>query len=497
MVTYGFCQAGPRVRFPAPHPFFALLAVLLLSGSAFAADQQTSFDVDHYAAAPQALVSSLSSGDSLARVVGGDIFGVYWSSFGGNGQITAIDGVSMRDRADGVQELATATYKTLQGVESEIDSVRAAVGGNDTWLEQIFDLLRSSTTSGNETTYTSIADLTADLLARNNVRAVDFAGNSFTGVTIANLLALISRNQREIGGAFVYLNSLGDYVSGSTYRSLGFISGSGFAGLAKLLSGRGSDPILGLAASGFDKEGVRGAWSLSDISANGFSGLATLLSGSNAHRGNWVWLNQSGFEGNGSTSLMDMVGEGFLGLGSLFADTTSGSGSARLTWDYLSYNDGVSSTQLRHDTLFGFLGSFGSAVQNPLARLAYVFADPDDVQFKQDEKPNMDAVKDSFFGDGAGSVVPDQIKDAAGISSAAKDAFGGAGSPGDAFTAINDSQSFWFFSQEVADALDTVNTPALASEEEDDFMDQFVQDEDGFYSLVDLSPWDVGSYLGG
>lgn len=495
MVTYGFCQAGPRVRFPAPHPFFVLLAVLLLSGSAFAADQQTSLDVDHYAAAPQTLASSLSSGDSLARVVGGDIFGIYWSSFGGNGQITAIDGVSMRDRADGVQELATATYKTFQGVESEIDSVRAAVGGNDIWLEQIFDLLRSSTTSGNATTYTSIADLTADLLARNTDRALSFAGTNLTGATISNLLALISRNQYDIGGASAFLNSLGVYVSGGTYRSLGFITGSGFAGLAKLLSGRGSDPILGLAASGLDKEGVRGSWSLSDISANGFSGLATLLSGSNAHRGNWVYLNQSGFEGNGSTSLMDMVGEGFLGLGSLISDTTPGSGS-RLTWDYLSYNDGVSSTQLQHDTLFGFLGSFGSAVQNPLARLAYVLADPDDVQFKQDEKPNMDAVKDSFFGDGAGSVVPDQIKDAAGISSAAKDAFKSDVSAGDAFTAISDPDSYWFFTQPVADALDTVNTPAVVSDGDDELLDQFVLGDDGFYE-PDLSPWSLFDYLGG
>lgn len=121
------------------------------------------------------------------------------------------------------------------------------------------------------------------------------------------------------------------------------------------------------------------------------------------------------------------------------------------------------------------------------------------MEFKEQEKPNMDAVKDNFFGDGEGAVNPDQIKDLAGISSGIKDSFAGAGSAGDAFTAINDSQSFWFFSQEVADALDTVNSPAVASEveDEDDFWDQFVQDEGGFYSLVDLSPWDVESYLGG
>lgn len=491
MVTYSFRRTKLQVRILAPHPLLFLLAVILLSGSASAAELQ------HYSAAPESLSSAIAFSDSLARVVGGDIFGVYWSSFGGNGQITAIDGVSMRDRADGVQELATATYKTFQGVESEIDSVRAAVGGNDTWLEQIYNLLRSSTTSGNATTYTSIADLTADLLARNSFRALNIVGTNYDGLTISDLLALITRNQREIGGASTFLNSLGDYVSGSVYRPLGFIVGSGFAGLAKLLSGRGSDPILGLAPSGLDKEGVRGSWSLSDISANGFSGLAALLSGSNAHRGNWVWLNQSGFEGNGSTSLMDMVGEGFLGLGSLFADTTSGSGSARLTWDYLSYNDGVSSTKLQHDTLFGFLSSFGSAVQNPLARLAYVYASPEDIAFKDAEKPNMDAVKDDFFGDGQAAVNPGQIKEVAGISTSIKNSFTSPVSIGDFFSVLGDSGNYIFFSQETADELDRVNAPAAASLDDEDPYAGYVLGEDGLYYPEDSVVFDLYSYLEG
>lgn len=467
MVTYSLRRAKPQVRFLAPHPIFVLLAVLLLSVSAAAVDHQDVIsDIDHYAAAPGPLVVASASSDSLARVVGGDIFGVYWSTFMGDGQIVSIDGVSMRDRADGVQDLATATYKTFQGVESAISSSSSSIEG----------------------------------LLINIIAELDNVSNHDN--LYARLLALYNQ-QNQLASDYrsfwsAFLSPAGDLYS-SVHSSGSGINLSGSSSLYSLLVSIDNAIVYSgvsagsyLASSGRDAVGF--LW-LPDRVSNGFLGLASLLSGSDSHRGNWVWLNQSGYEGNGDTSLMDMVGEGFLGLSSLL--TNAEPGEVRLSWMYVSPDDGLTGTQLKHDTLFSFLGSFASGVQNPLARLAYVLADLDDIAFKQQEKPNMDAVKDSFFGDGEGAVNPDQIKDAAGISSAAKDAFGGAGSPGDAFTAINDSQSFWFFSQEVADALDTVNAPALVSEEEDDFMDQFVQDEDGFYSLIDLSPWDVRSYLGG
>ena len=45
--------------------------------------------------------------------------------------------------------------------------------------------------------------------------------------------------------------------------------------------------------------------------------------------------------------------------------------------------------------------------------------------------------------------------------------------------------------------MDTVNSPATAALDDSDPFEGLVQDENGFYSLIDLSPWDVQAYLGG
>ena len=488
MVTYGLRQAKPLVRIQAPHPIlFILLALCFCMGSGSALEVG---DSAYYSSAPESLSSAVVSTDSLARVVGGDIFGIYWSSFGGNGQITEIDGVTMKGRADGVQELATATYKTFQGVETAVSSSSSSV------VEQLI-AIRNNLYDTKGTVYTRLVELLNEFktVSYNGASAWNYVGGSFNNRNFSDLLAVVTAHLYHSGTWGNYLDSNGFGFSG-TRVGWARISGEGFLGLSKLLFGDDSHDIYGLNYNGTDKVGYRGSWSLADIAANGFQGLATLLAGSGDHRQEgYSWLGQGGYAANGPTNLMDMVGDGFLGLSSLLS--TAELGEARLSWMYVSPDDGISGLQLKHNTLFSFLGSFASGIQNPIARLAYVLADLEDIEFKKEEKPNMDAVKDHFFGDGEGAVNPDQIKDLAGISSDIKGSFAGAGSAGDAFTAINDSESFWFFSQEVADALDTVNSPAFASVEEDDFMDQFVQDEDGFYSLVDMSPWDVNSYLGG
>lgn len=451
MVARGFRLTKIWVQLPAPHPLvFLLLSVVVMSGSASAAD------LDHYAAAPDTLASTVLSSDSLARVVGGDIFGIYWSSFGGNGQITAIDGVSMRDRADGVQELATATYSTFKGVEKAIAEVAASDPLILQWLETIYDQLYSSSRSGDVVTKTSVADLVSSALGiMSSVPGYSwFNGTSGQWASASNIAGALSHLNSSLFNSIVVTNWLDLYGSRSSGQiSLARGMGQGFLGLAHLFFGSSGRDIFGLGRNGLSEIGQRGSWSLADIIANGMLGLGHLIGGDypDGREYFWTWTDPS--------------------------DPSH----------VLSYN--VSSL---FDLFFEI-----QTLQSSLAKLEYVYASQDDIEFKEQEKPNMDAVKDSFFGDGEGAVNPDQIKDAAGISSAAKDAFGGAGSPGDAFTAINDSQSFWFFSQEVADALDTVNAVSPASEEEDDFMDQFVRDEDGFYSLIDLSPWDVNSYLEG
>lgn len=128
-----------------------------------------------------------------------------------------------------------------------------------------------------------------------------------------------------------------------------------------------------------------------------------------------------------------------------------------------------------------------------------MWASDEDIQIRDQEKENTDTAKDEFFGDGQGSVKPSDITEAAGLTSGVKGSFSGAGSPSDVFYTINSSDSYSFFSQEVSDSLDTVGFVSVASaeQEDDSWMDVFSSDEDGYYSLVDTSAFDVLSFLAG
>ena len=453
MVTHSFRLTKTQVRFLAPHPFlFILFGLVLCCGRGSAAEVG---DIDYYAAAPDTLVVAAASSDSLARVVGGDIFGVYWSSFGGNGQITAIDGVSMRDRADGVQELATSTYSTFKGVEQAIANVAATDPLVLQWLETIYDQLYTSSRSGDEVTKTSVSDLVASALGIMSSVPDYFWFNGTvqhsSESSIADALAHINTSLVQAVYTYDWLDGHGIPSNGqaSLARTLPY----NFIGLAYLLFGDSSHPIYGLSYTGSDKESVRGSWSLADITANGMQGLATLIGGQDDGSGRkavWYWTDP--------------------------ADPTA----PQRTYEVSSLFD-----------MFWLLGQF----QNSLAKLEYVYASQEDIEFKEQEKPNMDAVKDSFFGDGEAAVNPDQIKDVAGAASSFKGAFSSPVSIADFFSALSDGQNYVFFSQETADNLDRVNAPAVVSDV--DPYDGYVKGEDGLYYPSGPSMFDLYSYLEG
>ena len=147
------------------------------------------------------------------------------------------------------------------------------------------------------------------------------------------------------------------------------------------------------------------------------------------------------------------------------------------------------------DSIFDFFSIWGSTMQRELTKLRFVLASDDDIEMKEEEKPNEDAVKDNFFGDGEGAVKPGDISSAGDLAGSVKDSFSGAGSATDAFVAINSSDAYSFFSQEVSNSLDTVGSPSVVSN--DDFMDNFVADDEGFYTLFDTSYFDMKSFLQG
>lgn len=485
MVTYGFRQTVPGVRLLPPHPVFLFLLLLpLFCVTAFAAEPaESAVDVDmvdYYSSRDVPLFYALDpplSGQNWS----GTLFGTSWNY--NNGLITRIGNFKFTGRADGVQELATALFDMAIGVDARIDEIDLAnnstvvdlltdikgalVGssGLQYWLSHIYDSVDLS--NGRlQNLYQQFDKLFVKLDAQNKYFQNYFPSSgqgwylspsgqslSFSASSLADYFRYFSAGITNI---FKYpgfhISGSGSLLTSST--SFANIVSSGFAGLANLMLGNASHDIYGLSSTGHDKIGKRGDWSLADISANGFSGLATLIAGYDESTGRKALL-----------TLTDL--------------------------------DTLSEGTYEASSLFDILSVMGSALQKPLARLAYVYASEEDILFKDQEKDNEDAVKDDFFGDGDAAVSPGDIKDAAGITSGIKDTFGGAGSSGDIFTVLSDENSWWFFSQEVADALDTVNAPAAAALSDDDPLEGFVADEDGFYSVADSSLWDVTSYLGG
>lgn len=159
---------------------------------------------------------------------------------------------------------------------------------------------------------------------------------------------------------------------------------------------------------------------------------------------------------------------------------------------------GMREDEKQVDNLLDALGLLGTSLQNPLAKLAYVWADDDDIRIADKNQPVKDAIEDNFVGDGDAAVKPSDIGDLASFGSDLKDAFSGAGSPSDIFSLFGDSNVSWFFSQEVADDLDQVNSPVLASD--DDPIERYLSgvdvDEDGFVHPKSSPFWDVSLYQG-
>lgn len=180
-------------------------------------------------------------------------------------------------------------------------------------------------------------------------------------------------------------------------------------------------------------------------------------------------------------------------------------GSAVFSFLSPGQDGGLEASEQEVNNLLDALALLGTSLQNPLAKLQYVLADDDDIALKDANKPNEDAFKDNFTGDGDSAVKPSDIGELAGVSSSVKDTFAGAGSPADIFSVLNDSGSFGFFSQEVADILEPPVPAAVSDEpfdvdalmeEDSEFWGQFDIDDEGFCTPK-FSLFDAESYLEG
>lgn len=475
MAAYRHCRPGTQVRSLPPHLLFLFVFLCcLLCGSAAAAD------------APQDLVVAAPSGYALRDdvtlldfMVDSDsevmpLASVAYTAFGrrytwdpDTNQVMRISGFSDREWSNfdqGDKYLAGVVLDMALGAQNAIKSVAGDVVVElDKWI---------------------------------NIKAAPEISNGVdhTGITVPNLLSVLASNQKSIwdlhnNSEFAY-RQIQDYLS---FYNLSF--GDGLALISRNQLTSWEMQITYLRAL----DGVIDISSGSRVSTTTLSGMLSVMSSNQYHIDNHLksWLNEDSSvltllssgqteQLNGS-NITQVTRMGFNGLASLLA----GSGGRTIHINTVDPNDplNMDAGTMELPSLFDFYGYYGETSLRELTKLRFVLASDDDIQFKQDEKPNEDAMKDSFFGDGAGAVKSSDITAAADISGSAQDVFGGAGSAGDIFVAASDSTTYSFFSAAVANDIDSVNAPTAIAED-DSWLEDLPHDEDGFYYNEFLSPED-------
>lgn len=177
-------------------------------------------------------------------------------------------------------------------------------------------------------------------------------------------------------------------------------------------------------------------------------------------------------------SLWYMTGHGFLGLShNLVGDDN------RTAFSFLS-EDIKSSQTVETDNVLDAIGIMSTNLQNPLQRLAYVFANPQDLEIREDVSEETEAVDDNFFKPGSpGKVDKGDIGDAASFVSGSGQLLTSPGSAADAFSEVNGDYDFW--SQGTADNLDQVDASSSARVASEVWYSDAVLDDDGFYHFYD------------
>lgn len=176
-----------------------------------------------------------------------------------------------------------------------------------------------------------------------------------------------------------------------------------------------------------------------------------------------------GVDGNISAVESSMSFQNFLATSFLGQRNYLVGDDRKTVFSFLAEDITQEPTIVEVDNMLDALGHIGTQLQNPLQRLAYVFANPQDLEIRDDVSQNVDQAQQDFFKpDGQGSVKPSQIGDAAGISGGAAGALASPGSVGDLTSQINNRDNFSFFSQITLGNLDTV--PVVYSVD-DDFID--------------------------
>lgn len=467
MVTYRFCQAKLSVRFWPLHPVLLFALFCFLSVPVFAVDVGAPDPEQTYSISPDVSLADVVPNQDIISTYANDplIDTLFNNRFYGSDYYRLVTRWNnYRPTTEEGQHLAYEVLDLATGIDRAISAVAGDVVVElDKWVntQPVYDIRTGRDVYGwtVPNLLTTVGNNLQSLVHWNFNHVQNYKSLSTGAIGMAysvpDLLALQTWNQDYISSQLdnslhnKYWDAL--YLDGNQLHKnmnaadiLGLISINQAVTprtLRELLSETGS--VTALIGSG-QTEQVDSP-SLTWISRNGFAGLASL------------------FGGEDRVIHMNTVDPN----------------------DPLNTNAGF----VEMPSLFDFLGYYSELSLRELSKLSFVLASEDDIKLKQEEKPNEDAVKDNFFGDGDGAVSPSDISDAAGITSGMKDTFGGAGSPGDVFVVAGSQETYSFFSEAVGHDLDAVNSPASYSQNDDWLLD-LPQDENGFYYNEFISPED-------
>lgn len=474
MVTYRRCLSKLLVRFQPLHLFLLLFFALFLSPMVNASEVG-------YVERPDTFFDEFVSDESLFSLnttMPTQTFylpslydNVSWRWNQNESMVTRASDFSqvMWDRLDdGDKTLMGAIANVLGGLDKKIEASAVTVPELDKWVNTY-----SAPEIGGSDRYTSVPNLLA-VLARNqkaqyelkNVRGAYAFGNytPFFGLNLPDLIAMNTQNSFQAAEHISYL------------RRDAFNS----TALSYLLQ---SDGKFETKTFGYKTSDMFAALSQNQVFT--FTHMKDWFTV--PERSDILYKDGTVHESNGY-DLAQITAWGFLGLSQNIAGTTK-----KIQYTVTDPSDPFHTVDYHSDSLFDFLSAWGSDMQAELTKLRFVLASDDDIHMKEEEKPNEDAVKDNFFGDGEASVKPSDISDAASIVGDTKELFSGAGSVGDAFVVGSDKNTYSFFSSAVASDIDAVANSSVRSVEDDQaafesWLASLPVSDDGFIYCENQSP---------
>lgn len=173
-----------------------------------------------------------------------------------------------------------------------------------------------------------------------------------------------------------------------------------------------------------------------------------------------------------SRNTVESLNYGILGLGSIMRGQSGSTiAGSILSSSEVDENGQLKATEFRANNLLSMMSPLLD-IQNDLARITHVVADPVDQALKNANEDNIKEVTDKLTGDKG--LKPSDIGDMSSVGSQIGDMIAPDISVGDAFSQASSDEAWGFFSQSVADELEPQNAARARSRATDDDFISFI-----------------------